>query len=169
MLLSTVDGCPNIATMVAVTKSARTFNMSDNIWTTNNASSVYDTAQVGQEIAVDSNRRFVSYRFGVITRITKSQIEVKLKSPASEKEELLKFSKATHRPLQQASWNDQWRLVSAESARAALARDKVRREVRQEQQAIKAEFDRLRDAEWTTEVLVQLIDLQARVRKWIEN
>jgi hypothetical protein len=126
---------------------------------------VYTTAKAGDEIAVDVDTRgsFLNYRFGKVARVTKTQIEVKIG------DQLIKFSKATHKPLQQPGWNDRYRLLDAEQARAGLARQEAYRAVQQERKAIKAEFDRLRDAEWTASILEELKQLGERIKKWNDS
>ncbi len=124
-----------------------------------------DTVTVNQELAIDGGRSYLEYAFCTVTRVTKTQIEVQ---KHNDDKTVAKFSKVTGRQLQAASWERHNYLVTAETARANLARKAAQQALQAERRTIKTEIINIADGAWNKESAAALRLLADRIEAWVE-
>jgi hypothetical protein len=122
----------------------------------------YDTVAVGQEVAIDSGRNYFKFEFGTVTRITKTQIEVTLKSGT-----ITKFSKVTHKILGGNSWDSHNKLSTAVDAHAALERQAAQKARQTERHEIKTKLQQISVDGWSAETVTEVRALADRIQQYI--
>lgn len=121
---------------------------------------------VGQELAIDSARgSYLSYQFCTVLRVTKAQVEVQ---ECGTDGKLIKFSKATGRPLKAAKWDERKRLVLASDARDHIDRYAAMQELRAQRYQIKARLTEIANGHWTKQTVSTLRELADSIELIIE-
>ena len=117
---------------------------------------------VGDAVAIDSGRSYGNFIFCHVTRVTKTQVEVR----ADDNAEPHKFSKITGKELNGNSW-DKRRLVLAEEATQSIAWNQAKKAKERERADIRNELTKIGEGYWNEESIAAMMALTARIAKYV--